>query len=59
MLTIGEICRKARESGECTDYELRRSGKLEYCGKIYPGCKKLNELLEKHCKEEGEKDENI
>ena len=59
MLTIGEICRRARESGECTDYDVRRSGKLEYCRKAYPECKKLNELLEKHFKEKGEKDENI
>ena len=57
-MLIGEICRRARESGECTDYELRRSGKLEYCCKAYPECKKLNELLDKHFKEDGEKDED-
>lgn len=57
-MTIGEMCRNAIESGECTDYELKRSGKLEYCTKCYPGCKKLKEMIKAYCKKEGEKDEN-
>lgn len=55
--TIGELCKQARISGECTEYELKRNGKLEYCVKCYPKCERLEALMKKYWKD-GEEDEN-